>query len=76
MKIYKLVNFAGYQGYDTYDAMVIAASSAKRARQLANEETGDEGKIWADANMVSCEMIGRACSSVVEGRIIGSFNAG
>ncbi len=59
-------------GYDEYDGKVIVAKNAKRAREIANENTGDEGRIWTDAALVSCEEI----KATEEGEVLGSFNAG
>ena len=65
MKIYKLKvewesifpNSNSFAYYDSYYGKVIRAKSEKSARKLANENTGDEGKIWEDTNKVSCKII-------------------
>jgi hypothetical protein len=59
--------------YDEYDEKLVRANCPKHAREIANEETGDEGKIWTDSKKVSCHMVK---SSGKYGVIIDSFNAG
>jgi len=44
-------------GYDEYDGKVVIASNAKAARKMANLKFGEEGPIWADANLVLCKEI-------------------
>jgi len=63
-------------GYDENEAFVIAARSVEEARNFANEQAADEGRIWTDSECVSCVVIGRACSAVNAGIILASFNAG
>ncbi len=59
-------------GYDEYDAKLIRAENEAKARDLANEETGDEGSLW-DRDEVKCEEI----SPEGEPRVVlVSFNAG
>lgn len=60
-------------GYDEYDAKVIRANSTKRAREIACEDTGDEGSIWMDDKLVTCEVV---VAEGPEGEILSSFNAG
>jgi len=60
-------------GWDEYVEKLVAANSPERAREIANENTGDEGKIWTDATMVTCEELKLPSD---EGAIIESFNAG
>lgn len=43
--------------YDEFDAKVVRAATEDQARVLANEHTGDEGKIWTDAEAVKCELV-------------------
>jgi hypothetical protein len=64
--------------YDAYDGFIVAASSEKDARILANERPGDEGPIWTDPTKVSCEHIGFTLpSDIPVGYIISSdFHAG
>lgn len=70
--IYLLSRKSKYD-YDEYDAKVIRAKNPKEAREIANKYTGDEGKIWTDTELVSCEKINLVGTSR---EILGSFNAG
>ncbi len=63
----------GRIGYDEYSAKVVRADNPKEARALANENVGDEGQIWSDSKMVSCNSIKAEGKSKI---ILGSFNAG
>lgn len=60
-------------GYDSYDAKVVSAASEEDARELANQKTGEEGKIWQDSSKVTCE---RLTDESCEGIVCASFNAG
>lgn len=60
-------------GYDCYDSMLIRAESEQRAREIANENCADEGAIWTDKKITSCEII---FVKGIEQLIISSFNAG
>lgn len=60
-------------GYDEYDSMLISEVSEYKARRLACENCADEGGIWADEAIVTCEVITPATNY---GIIINSFNAG
>jgi hypothetical protein len=59
--------------YDEYDAKIVRASSEQEARILANESTGDDGKIWTDPKCVTCEPCQPDGAS---GVLLASFNAG
>ena len=74
MYLYHLSTNCG--DYDSYDAFVVAARSEEEARNFANEQFADEGPIWMDVKLASCVVIGRACSNVTAGVVLGSFNAG
>ena len=56
MKLFLLKRTDGAD-YDEHDAKVIRAKSEKQAREIANENTGDEGKIWGDKKEVTCEIV-------------------
>jgi len=59
--------------YDTYDAKIVRAETEEQAREIANEVTGCEGKIWCDPSKSRCEAL------TTEGEaesILESFNAG
>ena len=72
MAIYLLMQ-RSYVNYDEYDGKVIRAKDETEARMLANEEVGDEGKIWNDENEVKCEHISGDGITCV---ILDSFRAG
>ena len=72
MKIFLLERTDGY-GYDEYDAKIIRAKDEGKARELANNCTGDEGNIWTDEKEVACKQITVAGE---EGVVLASFNAG
>ena len=74
MNLYRLSTDCG--GYDSYDSFIVAARSEEEARKFANEQHADEGPVWVDSKLASCVVIGRACSSVAAGIVLGSFNAG
>jgi hypothetical protein len=68
-----LLTRIGDTEYDEYDAKIIRAKTENEARYIANETTGDEGRIWDNATLVKCENIdsdGDACE------LLGSYNAG
>ena len=71
MKLFLLI----YDDYswDEYDRKLIRAKNEDHAREIANTNTGDEGRIWTDKKLVQCEIVtvsGESCE------VIGSFNAG
>ncbi len=43
--------------FDEYEKHLIRAKSQKRARQIANNISRDEGKIWEDKELVKCKQI-------------------
>lgn len=70
MKIYLLER--NDCGYDEYRAKVIVAKNESRARELANEQVGDEGRIWADESQVTCTIVDAKKEMIV----LADFNAG
>lgn len=58
-------------GYDEYEEKIISAKTEKRAREIANEQVGDEGKIW-DGETVKCELV----KATEEGVYMSSFRSG
>tara|TARA_R110002074_G_C11963222_1_gene609840 strand:+ start:144 stop:359 length:216 start_codon:yes stop_codon:yes gene_type:complete len=60
-------------GWDEYAAKVVRAESEKEARALANQNVGDEGKIWEYSTCVSCEEVDTQEYSAV---ILQSYKAG
>ena len=75
MNIY-LLSRGGAWDYDEYDAFVVAATSDEEARLIASTDDRECGNAWMDPNFASCELIGRACSGIIAGVVLGSFNAG
>jgi hypothetical protein len=75
MNIYHLSR-VGRIDYGEFDAFVVVAPSEDEARKFANEKACDEGKIWTDNKLVTCEVVGRARSAIASGILLGSFNAG
>jgi hypothetical protein len=59
-------------GYDEYGAKVIIAKDEARARELANEQVGDEGQVWTDASQVTCTIVDTKKEMVVS----AEFHAG
>lgn len=45
-------------------ACLVAASSEKTAREIANGESGAEGYIWTDGSLVVCRRLGDADEDV------------
>lgn len=60
----------GRIGWDEYDAMVVRATSPKKARALAEEKAG--GTYWC-GRYVKCWRLREVGG---EGVLVGSFNAG
>jgi len=58
-------------GYDEFDAKVIRANTESHAREIANSNTGCEGKICADTKLVDCVYLDPTAHS---GTILESFN--
>lgn len=71
MKIYVLDRME-IVNYDEYYGKVIVAKDEWRAREIANENVGDEGKIWNDPTRVSCKEVDKKC----EGVVLSAFCAG
>lgn len=59
MVIY-LIEAKGAHGYDCNNGFVVAAHSEEEARALASRFTADEGDIWCDASLSTCERLGEA----------------
>ena len=57
MKLFLLETTSEQIIWDAYDKKFIRAKNEKEARRIANEQVGDEGKIWEDSDQVSCETI-------------------
>lgn len=56
---------------DEWGKVVVAASTEKAARELANQESKAEGYVWSDGQLVSARLIGVA-EDGVEGVILGA----
>lgn len=72
MKLWLLTR-TGDIGWDEYNGKVVRAETEFQARDIANQRTGDEGKIWGHITLVKCEEI------PIDGaarEILASFNAG
>jgi len=59
-------------GYDEYGLKVVIAKNEARAREMANEQVGDEGQIWTDASQVTCTIVDTKKEMVVA----AEFHAG
>lgn len=59
--------------YDEFVSRLIRAKSATRAREIANQNVGDEGTIWQNPEAVECQIV---FNTGEEGVIIENFNAG
>lgn len=59
-------------GYDEFDAKVIVAKDELEAREIANMNVGDEGRIWTDPTKVRCKKI----NTIEAGEVSTSFHAG
>ena len=59
-------------GWDEMNDQVIRAETESRAREIANDHARDEGKIWDDKELVTCEVLGRKGG---EGLILSKFKA-
>ncbi len=75
MKLY-LISRTGRIGYDETIAVVVAASSPKRARNMI--VGGDEDLcVWLDPKKSTCKIIADCAKlDVEEGVVLESFNAG
>jgi hypothetical protein len=72
MAIY-LLKRIGHTRYDEYSAKIVRATSKERAAEIANINVGDEGHIWENKTLVSCERVGQTGKSE---EILADFNAG
>jgi hypothetical protein len=52
-----LLKRLGEVGYDEMRMLVVRARHPKEAREIANSIHKDEGQIWSDLTMVSCEKL-------------------
>ena len=57
---------------EQYRSKIIVAENEARAREIANEETGDEGQVWQDESLVTCVIVdankeGVVCSDYYNG---------
>ena len=59
--------------YDANYGFVIRAENEVAARDLANSQASDEGKIWDDPAASSCELLDHDGS---RGIVLTDFNAG
>lgn len=59
--------------YDSFDGHVIRAETEARAREMANQKAGDEGRIWLDPDKVQCTEL---TVDGPEGFQLSDFNAG
>jgi hypothetical protein len=76
MKLWLLTNEdADGAVYDVYNGFVIAAESEEIAREIANESPGDEGSIWENPKLSSCELIGIS-ETLSEGIVLSDFHHG
>lgn len=58
--------------YEENDGFVILANNEEEARQIANNEAADEGKIWDNPMKTKCNLLDR---NAEPGIILQSFNA-
>jgi hypothetical protein len=70
MKVWVLKTKSKHVGYDEYDAHVVVAETEGEARALC--PWADEGGIWIDRELSSCEELVPSHAGV----ILSSFNAG
>jgi len=73
MKVWMLTRKAADVGWDEFDAKIVLADNQPTARVIANQNTGDEGKIWEHLTAVTCVEI------TLDGKpreLLGSFRAG
>jgi hypothetical protein len=76
MHIYK-VDRIGHTDYDEYDGFIVAAQTARQARQFAAVQAGHyERAVWTSPRDATIRKIGSAADGVEAGVILGSFKAG
>jgi hypothetical protein len=77
MKLYKLSQSVN-NDYDTYSDAVVAAETAKLARQINPDGTNDKcsPRLWCHQRYVKVECIGKAADGIKAGLICASFHAG
>lgn len=56
MKLFLLMR-KDYVGWDENGSMVVRASDEAAARIIANNSARDEGAIWTDPAIVTCEVL-------------------
>jgi hypothetical protein len=57
---------------DEYSSCVVAAGSEKEARELANNESNDEGYVWTDGTLVDAQELSPTSNEGVEGIVLWS----
>ncbi len=57
MKIFILKRDEDEVCYDEYAGKVLRAKNETEARAIANQSVGDEGKVWEDKKLVTCEVV-------------------
>lgn len=73
MKVFLLTPISSWKPwYDKCSGLVIAAESAQRAREIANLYHGDEGEVWTNEDLITCEEL----HPVEEGLILRDYQAG
>jgi len=73
MKVYLLQQKDSlHLAYDENIGKVVVAKTAKKAREIANIDVRDEGKIWTDTKLISCHKV----ALDKEHEVIANFVAG
>jgi hypothetical protein len=75
MNLYKISQEVN-SDYDTYDSAIVCAPDEETARNMCPSHGAVRNHSWCDAKDVCVEYIGEAASSVSEGIVLASFNAG
>lgn len=66
-----------FKNYDTQQGIVVRATSAHRARRIASDNAGDEGRsVWLDSSITQCLVIGWDTIGAKEGIVLRSFKNG
>lgn len=79
LKLWKLEvnNLDDIPNYDVCDSFVICASFEDKAREIAADNCGDEGKkVWLDNTLSKIELIADTTCIKVAKLVVCSFNAG
>ena len=69
-KIY-ILEVVGYRDYESYDEHVVVASSENHARNMANENVGDEGEIWNNPLKVTCKEVDTSTAAIICSSFMG-----